>query len=223
MTFSSHILSFYKTLELPETLPDGIEYMNPYRSEETWELTKTFYQKFYNDTHTRTMIIGINPGRFGAGVTGIPFTDPIRLAELCGIENALAKKPELSSEFIYKMIAHYGGVTGFYHDFFFSAVSPLGFTKDGKNLNYYDSKELQKKIEPYAISWFNSQLATLVNRKKAFCLGEGKNIEFLRKLNNVHQFFDEIVPLPHPRFIMQYKRKSLHDYLDLYINKLSDK
>jgi hypothetical protein len=222
MTFASHILSFYETLPLPTALPPDVTCMNPYQSKETWELTEKFYQNFYNDTHTRTMIIGINPGRFGAGATGVPFTDPIRLQEICGILNNLQKKPELSSEFIYKMIHHYGGVASFYTQFFFSAVSPLGFTKDGKNLNYYDHKILQSQIEPFAVDWMNQQLTRLVNRQKAFCLGEGKNYDFLQRLNERHHFFDSIVALPHPRFVMQYKRKSLPKYLDLYITALTE-
>lgn len=197
--------------------------MNPYQSDETWTLTEKFYQKYYNDINTRKIIIGINPGRFGAGATGVPFTDPIRLEDPCGIQNSLPKKPELSSEFIYRMISHFGDTSTFYKSFFFSAVSPLGFTKEGKNLNYYDSKELQKKIEPYAITWMQKQLTFQVNKKKAFCLGEGKNIDVLKRLNDTHHFFDEIIPLPHPRFIMQYKRKSLPDYLDLYVRTLTAK
>ena len=49
----------------------------------------------------RHLLLGINPGRFGGGVTGIPFTDPIRLQNVCGIENNFEKKQELSSVFIY--------------------------------------------------------------------------------------------------------------------------
>ncbi len=39
----------------------------------------------------RYLILGINPGRFGGGITGIPFTDPIRLQNICGIENDFQK------------------------------------------------------------------------------------------------------------------------------------
>jgi hypothetical protein len=46
------------------------------------KICSSFYQKYYADNKKRSLIIGINPGRFGAGVTGIPFTDPIRLKRI---------------------------------------------------------------------------------------------------------------------------------------------
>ena len=78
-TFADHILSFFKSLELNIDLPHEIEVMNPFKNKLTMEVCKTFYKKYYDDTFQRRMIIGINPGRFGAGITGVPFTDPIRL------------------------------------------------------------------------------------------------------------------------------------------------
>ena len=37
-----------------------------------------------------------------------------------------------------------------------------------------------------------------INRKIAFCLGDGKNFMYLSKLNAEQHFFETIVPLPHP-------------------------
>ena len=163
------------------------------------------------------MIIGINPGRFGGGITGVPFTDPIRLQEDCRIENEWQKKQELSSVFIYDMIREYGGVTSFYKHFYISAVSPLGFTRGNKNLNYYDDRSLQEMIKPFAVDCINKQLEFGIYREVAFCLGDGKNFKFLNALNNEYKFFGQLIPLPHPRFIMQYKLKTKDHYLKLYI------
>ncbi|SFV68072.1 hypothetical protein MNB_SV-10-1583 [hydrothermal vent metagenome] len=58
-----------------------------------------FYLKDYDDENPRTLLLGINPGRNGAGVTGIGFTDPILLEEKCGIANTLEKRSELSGFF----------------------------------------------------------------------------------------------------------------------------
>ncbi|MFI5224347.1 MAG: DUF4918 domain-containing protein, partial [Nitrospirales bacterium] len=66
------------------------------------------------------LILGINPGRLGAGLTGIPFTDPLKLQNICGIENTLPKKAELSADFIYTMISAFGGPEAFYKKFYFS-------------------------------------------------------------------------------------------------------
>lgn len=83
----------------------------------------------------RVPILGINPGRFGSGLTGVTFTDPVALADECGISNHLPRKRELSSIYIYEMIRHMGGPAEFYQQFFLSAVCPLGFTRKGVNLN----------------------------------------------------------------------------------------
>lgn len=91
MFFAEKIIHFIQRLQFPITLTDDIEVMNPFMDKETLFICKTFYRKFYNDNDQRRMIIGINPGRFGGGVTGIPFTDSIRLEKDCGIETHLRK------------------------------------------------------------------------------------------------------------------------------------
>ena len=224
LTQSYAILKFYKSLSPNIPLPRGVAIMNPFTDAEAWKLTETFYTKFYNDQHPRTYIFGINPGRFGGGVTGIPFTDPIRLKEVCGIESELPRKAELSSQYVYEVIAAYGGPAAFYHDFFITAMSPLGFTKDGVNLNYYDDKELLKDSEPFIIDCINQQLATIpTTREVCFCLGEGTNYKVFSKLNDQHGFFKQIIPLPHPRWVMQYRRKRIHEFVELYVSKLKGK
>jgi hypothetical protein len=217
MTVGEQIISFLFNLRLTLTLPEDIKVLNPFPDEETKSVVREFYTRYYNDNGQRWMIIGINPGRFGGGITGIPFTDPVRLEKECKIENRWQKKQELSSVFIYDMIREYGGVEAFYKDFYISAVSPLGFTKDNKNLNYYDDKSLQENIKPFAVDCINKQLDFGINRNVAFCLGDGKNFKFLNALNNEHKFFGQLIPLSHPRFIMQYKLKTKANYLNLYM------
>jgi hypothetical protein len=218
MTFADHVLKFFKTLQLNAALPDKVEVMNPYQDKTAFSLSEKFYKKFYSDTNQRTLIIGINPGRFGGGITGVPFTDPVKLEKNCGIENDLAKKIELSADFIYKMIDGYGGPVHFYKDFYITAVSPLGFTQEGKNLNYYDIRALQHAIMDFVVDCFEKQIAFGVNRKNCFCLGEGDNFKFISKLNERYQFFENIIPLPHPRFIMQYRRKRLDEFVKKYLD-----
>jgi len=221
MNFAENVLSFIQGLSFPVKLPDGIEVMIPFEEPDTMQACKLFYKKFYSDRKPRHMIIGINPGRFGGGVTGIPFTDPIRLQNDCGIENSWVKKQELSSLYVYDMIKAFGGVTDFYRQFYITAVSPLGFTQHGKNLNYYDDKTLQDRIKPFVIDCFNKQFTFGINRKIAFCLGDGKNFKYLSALNAEQHFFESIVPLSHPRFIMQYKLKKKQAYIDKYIQQLN--
>ena len=221
MTVAEKILTFYQSLSIDEPLPDHVEVMNPYQEKETFEVCSKFYRKYYNDHGNRILILGINPGRFGGGITGVPFTDPIKLETYCNIPNSLQKKPELSADFIYQMINAYGGVETFYKHFYISAISPLGFTKEGKNINYYDSKELHKYLESFILSSLNKQLAFGISSKTCYCLGEGANFKVLQKLNEQHHFFETIVPLAHPRFIMQYRRKKVDEYITVYLDKLN--
>ena len=221
MTQAAAILDFYKHLQ-PRFKPgDGIGIMNPYKDPDAWAVTERFYPKYYNDSRPRAFIFGINPGRHGAGVTGIPFTDPIRLAEKCGIANGFPKRGELSSEFVYAVIDELGGPAAFYGRFHFTAISPLGFVREGKNLNYYDDKALLKAFEPFMLQCIHRQLATMPAYPVCYCLGEGENYKYFSRVNEQHQFFQAIIPLPHPRWVMQYRRKKLQEFVALYREKLN--
>jgi hypothetical protein len=219
-TQAAAILHFYRHLQPGFPLGEGISIMNPYKDPAAWEVAARFYEKFYADSRPRRYIFGINPGRFGGGVTGIPFTDPIRLAEKCGIPNDWKQQAELSSQFIYEMIDGYGGVEAFYGDYFFTALSPLGYVRQGKNLNYYDDKELLRDVEPFVLECIRRQLKTMPTNETCFCLGEGENYRYFSRINDRYGFFKTIIPLPHPRWIMQYRRKKIKDYIELYVKKL---
>jgi hypothetical protein len=218
--FSDRILRFYKRLSIVQRLPKGVEVLNPYQDDKAFNLCTQFYSKYYGDNNERKIILGINPGRFGGGITGIPFTDPLKLETICGIQNDLPKKTELSADYIHQMMEAYGGVQLFYSHYFFNSVSPLGYTMDGKNLNYYDTPALQKALEKFIHQSLNQVIQLGIDRKIAFCLGEGQNYKYLVKINEKEKWFKNIVPLAHPRFIMQYKRKYVADYIEDYMRKL---
>lgn len=219
MTFGENVLKFYRNLKIKEPLPPGVVVMNPYQDKDCFEICTTFYRQYYNDNNKRYLILGINPGRYGAGLTGIPFTDPIKLETLFGIKNLFPKKPELSADFIHSMIAAFGGYEKFFSIFFINSVSPLGFVSQGKNLNYYDTPALRETLERFIIESIRTQLDFPVHRHAAFCLGEGQNYKYLRKINEQERFFGQIIPLAHPRFIMQYKRKHVDSYIHDYLRK----
>ena len=214
---SHKILKLLFNINFNVQLSNDIEVMNPFTDVDTQQIVTTFYNKYYSDNNSRHCIIGINPGRFGGGITGIPFTDPIRLEAVCGIHNHWQKKPELSSVFIYQMIEAFGGAENFYNKFYFNSVSLLGFTRNGKNLNYYDDKVLAERIVPFAVEYFRKQISLGLQSDIAFCMGEGVNYKFLKKLNEQYKLFGEIVPLPHPRYIMQYKLKTKNVFIDKYL------
>lgn len=220
MLFSEQILRFYKNVKFDIPLQRGTEVMIPFSDKQTLAACRSFYTKFYHDNSIRRMIIGINPGRFGGGVTGIPFTDPIRLEQSCGITNDWPKKQELSSLFVYEMIEAFGGPATFYKKFYITSVSPLGFTQQGKNLNYYDDKQLHQAIRPFVMDCFKRQFKFGIDRSIAYCLGDGKNFKYLQQLNQEEKLFDKIIPLSHPRFIMQYKLKAKSEYVRKYLEAL---
>lgn len=226
-SFAEKVIAFYINLEYSGKLPAGISIMNPIRENpKILPVITAFYSKYYSDNGPRRIILGINPGRFGAGITGIPFTDTVRLKEKCGLSISGINTYETSSVFIYEMIDRYGGPEKFYGEYFISSVSPLGFTKtamSGKevNYNYYDSKELSDTIHDFAVKSISKQLSFGIDREICFCLGSGKNFGFLSNLNNKYHFFKRIEPLEHPRFIMQYRSKQKDFYIKSYIEKLS--
>lgn len=215
MRWNQAVPAFYQQLK-PPAVPAGYEVLFPFSEPQVWECFSAFYDKFYADAKPRYMMVGINPGRFGAGVTGIPFTDPIRLKDACGIDNPWPRKPELSSIFMYEMMEAFGGVAHFYTQFYITSVSPLGFLFNSKNINYYDDRQLAAAIMPFAVRCMEQQLQWPVNREVCFCIGEGKNLQYLQQLNEAHQWFEHIEPLSHPRFIMQYKRMQMDDYIQQF-------
>jgi hypothetical protein len=219
-TFANKAISYFVRLKTPTKLPSGVQILNPYVNDNVKSAVKEFYQKFYNDNRKRIYILGINPGRFGGGLTGISFTDPVALKIHCGIENELGSKEELSSKFIYEVINHFGGVKKFFSLFFLSALYPLALTKDGKNYNYYDDKKLFSTLKPQLEASLKEQIKFGADKKVVICLGK-KNAEYLRILNNELKLFDRIETLDHPRFIMQYRKKKVENYIDKYIDVLN--
>ncbi len=103
-TFADRAIHFYSNLSIKTVLPAGSEIMNPYENQAVKDIVTAFFTRFFDDQQDRVLLLGINPGRFGAGITGITFTDPIRLEEDCQIPNGFEKRAELSSRFIYDVI-----------------------------------------------------------------------------------------------------------------------
>lgn len=211
------LLAYYFSLSAPFNLPESVEVLFPFDDPRTRETMSSFFSRFYSDNKSRTLILGINPGRFGAGTTGINFTAPRQLRQYCQVDSLFKDQSELSAEFIYDMIMVYGGAEKFYNDFFIGAVSPLGYIQDGVNMNYYDNKNLLARLEPFILKSITDLLQIGFKTDTCFCIGEDKNFKFLSRINQQKGFFKKLIPLPHPRFIMQYRRKLKEQYIDQYI------
>ncbi len=214
------ILEFFDKLKPNWKLPKGIELLFPFENANTKAAMQSFYGKYYADNKSRKLVLGINPGRLGAGVTGIPFTDPIHLKDICKIDNEFKKKHELSSLYVYELINAMGGPKKFFGQIYISSVCPLGFTKGGINYNYYDDQKLYKAVKKHIVEHIARQLEFNISRDKVYCWGKGKNYKFLKALNEEFEWFDEIIPQPHPRWIMQYRRKHKTELLDKMLEEL---
>lgn len=219
------IIRFNKSLSLDIPLPGNIRVMNPFNDPEASRISSEFYRKYYDDARQRHLILAINPGRFGAGVTGIPFTDTVRLEKVCGIKHDIPSTHEPSSVFVYELIEAFGGPEKFYRDYYIASVCPLGFVRENENgrvvnFNYYDSKELGEAVTPFIVENLRKQLRMNLQKKKCICWGSGKNFRFLSGLNATHGFFHEIIPVDHPRFIMQYRARKKQDYIARHLEAL---
>ena len=219
-TFAEKAISFYLNLAPPENLPSGISIMNPYENDEVKNALMIFFKKYFYDSNKRIFLWGINPGRFGGGLTGIAFTDPNALREKCGVDTNLKAGRELSSKFIYEMINAYGGVEKFYSNCFLTALYPMALIKDEKNYNFYDDENLFLSLRTEIVSSMKAQINFGAERKFTVCLGR-KNFKYLKNINDEYNFFERIEVVDHPRYIMQYKSKSTDTYINKYLAVLS--
>ena len=225
LTIGQRIIAFNKSLQYTGKLPEGFAVLNPYLDNpETLQVMTSFYDKYYNDEVPRKFIIGINPSRHGAGVTGVPFTDTKHLENDCGIPMLSARTHEVSSVFVYDMIAQYGGVEAFYKDYYINSPFPLAIVRRNAqgnwlNANYYDDPELFALTREYMIETLKKHIALGLDTQKVYVLGK-KNATFLEKLNKEATLFEKMVVLEHPRYIEQYKSKEKQLYIDKFITLL---
>lgn len=222
LTFADKVIGFNRHLAYTGALPEGFQVMNPFLDNpETMKVMEAFYHKYYHDTRQRRFIIGINPSRNGAGVTGVPFTDTKRLESACGVSMKSARTHEVSSVFLYDMIAAYGGVEHFYHEFYINSPFPLAIIRQTAggawlNANYYDDPQLFKMIKGFMIESLKKHIDLGLDTAEVFVLGK-KNADFIMKLNAGEKLFGKMTPLEHPRFIQQYKSKDRQLYIDKYL------
>ena len=226
-TFGDKVIDFNRHLEYSDKLPKDFKVINPYLDNpETIDVMQQFYHKFYNDTNQRKFIVGINPSRHGAGVTGVPFTDTKRLESVCGIKIHSAHTHEISSVFMYDFINEFGGVKDFYNQFYINSPFPLAIvrkTKENKwlNANYYDDSKLFEMVKYFMITSLKKHISMGLDTSNVFVLGK-KNATFIQKLNKEAKLFDTLKVLEHPRYIQQYKSKEKQLYIDKYILTLNN-
>jgi hypothetical protein len=226
-SFSDRVIDFNSNLHYTGNLPPDFQVINPFMDNpETIEVMQQFYQKYYHDTNKRKFIVGINPSRHGAGVTGVPFTDTKRLESECGVKMHSAYTHEVSSVFMYEMITQFGGVHTFYEQFYINSPFPLAIVRKTKgdkwlNANYYDDPALFEMLKEYMIMTLKEHINMGIDTSEIFVLGV-KNANFIHKLNKEAKLFGSLKVLEHPRYIQQYKFKEKQMYIDKYILTLNN-
>jgi hypothetical protein len=229
INFAEKVLQFNN--EISHTtldLPTGFEIINPFtgnQKEIVKKVTTEFYQKYYNDTHTRRLILGSSPARRGSAVTGVPFEDAKHIQSETGIFIDKFYINQSSTGFLYDVIEEYGGCEKFYTSFYMNFVCPLGIVRQNSkgnevNCNYYENKKLQSALYSFIVSTIHCQIAFGIDTSVCYCIGSGENYSFLSKVNEEYNFFSRIIPLEHPRYIMQYNSKSKQLFIEKYISAL---
>jgi len=222
MNTAKHIIRYWETIKPPILLAPEVEVLNPFSQVEVQTIVDRFYTKFFSDNQKRIFLIGINPGRLGSGATGIGFSDSTSLAAM-GVKHELFIQKELSASYVFDLIQAYGGAESFFKSFYITALCPLGFVKHEKNINYYDMGDWKDQLMPYMVEEMEKQLA-IGRRDVAVCIGKGENYKALKQLNSQHGWFERVEVIPHPRWVMQYRRKQkevfINQAVDLF-NRLS--
>lgn len=225
LSIADQVIRFNKNLQYKEKLPEGFAVLNPFfENPETMEVMTKFYKKFYDDQKSRKFIIGINPSRHGAGVTGVPFTDTKRLKSHNGIEMKSAHTHEISSVYLYSVIEAFGGAEKFFQEFYINSPFPLAIVQRKKgnwlNANYYDDKKLFEAVKPFMIKSLKEHLSLGIDTREVFVLGK-KNALFIEKINKEEHLFEKLTVLEHPRYIQQYKSKQKELFIDKYLIALN--
>jgi hypothetical protein len=211
MNFAEAVWNFHVNARITLKIDQyPVDLVDPYEGHGRAYL-RQFVDRFYGHSGPRVFVIGINPGRLGSGRTGVPFTDAYALETACCIPNPLPKSREITSSFIYDVIEQTGGAKGFFGHYYLGAAVPFAFIKEGRNANYYDLD-----IDAVARDAIIAQASMGGIRKAAIVLGMGKHFHFVKRLNDSYKLFEHIEAIAHPRYIMQYQRRSKNEAIAEY-------
>ena len=229
ITLAKKILKFNEKLsKFSIDLPNGYKIINPFNRDNKkiiFALTEKFYETYYNDNNKRRLIFGSSPVRCGTATSGVSFEDALHLKKETGILIDNFHVNNASSNFLYDVIDSYGGSKKFYSNFYMNFVFPLGIVKTNLkgndiNYNYYENKKLKEILYSSIVKFIKIQLSFGIDTSVCYCIGSGENFKFLTEINNKYNFFNEIIPLEHPRFIMQYNSKRKVEFQKKYLNAL---
>lgn len=114
---------------------EGIAILDGFLREQA--MVRAFYRAYYALPRRRVVVCGINPGRLGAGKTGLPFLDYDTLRRLLADRFAMdgRRGGERSAAFVASVMDHFGA-SRFFDRVYLTNLSWFGFMRAGRNLNY---------------------------------------------------------------------------------------
>ena len=177
------------------------------------ELVRDYYQNFYAMKAQRIVLCGINPGKNGAGKTGIPFID-FKGASLL-LSRELKKDQEISAQFVHSIIQAVGSKK-FHDQVYVTNLSWFGFIKGKKNLNYYD---LPPALIPSFTDSFIMEME-IVQPKVIIPLSKKveQSLHEMARSGKLNYAIGE--RLPHPYWCSIGERAV--QYKDVYIERIND-
>jgi hypothetical protein len=179
------------------------------------EVMLEFYHRYIEPNEPKIVLCGINPGKCGAGQTGVPFFDFNSLSKI--LPNIKRNDTEKSAQFMYSIIEHFG-VDDFFKNFYLSNISCIGFynLRTGKNINYY---ELPLRIQLFLVDNFSKNMRS-IKPKIIIPLSEAVEKNLKMDLSHEQKITVEIGNrLSHPS--TKYAKKD--DYIERlkqYLNKV---
>jgi hypothetical protein len=199
--------NFKNNLEVKDILEqEKITVLNGFNK--NLELVHRYYQKVYSTEANRVVLCGINPGKNGAGRTGIPFLD-FRAVSDIGQDDR-----EQSAQFILSIINEIGSEL-FYRNVYMTNISWFGFTKDGNNLNYYD---LPSPLPNFTDSFIEEM--DIVQPIVIVPLSKEVEQTLQQMTNNGRLRYPLAERLPHPYYCSIGKRAT--KYKQIYVKKITN-
>ena len=178
-----------------------------------------FHKKYVEPNSPKIVICGINPGRKGAGKTGIPFIDFASLTRM--LPDIKENDSEQTAKFFFSVIQKIG-IENFYKNFHVTNLSWFGFSRIDKNKNVnYDNEDIPAEIKNCLIDKFVEEME-LINPDYIITLSKDVLYE-LKSLKEQKKISSEIgARLNHPSWITTYRSKDINMWKIKYVETLSE-
>lgn len=180
---------------------------------ENIKLVQRYYQTFYPTQEKRVVLCGINPGRNGAGKTGIPFIDFSGASHL--LSGIGQNDREQSAQFILSIINAIESNI-FHKNVYMTNISWFGFIKEGRNLNY------NRLPSPLPTTFTESFIAEMDIVQPKIIVPLSIEVEkTLKQMKKDKRLNYRLAPrLPHPYYCSIGKRPV--KYKEVYLKRITE-